>query len=441
MIFSEFNNLSVDYDLQLGDVVYLNYNTEYLIDSEGRVLDREEPLTKEFFRFFDKNIATTFISDNTIPYMIVTTEGNFQHLDNVKLTQQTIDYFNVTGLEIYLWETPTIGSNKKSNFVTDGVRDYYKIKSDKNLQELGGYPWGTKTHCYELQAIDRFKKQNNLKNVTVCTGIYKFGKHKTKDVNLSAQCNTTDSQPVICEYNINETYNSDIDCKLICFNKRYDVFRELVAAHLLDKDCKLSFSPRHTDFNIVIDGKIKKLTKHKPYWEDINFRAWENVDALLTTFPSLEKNIKKLNKKQHVIDPPTEKFNLINYADEYHFPTQETKSAFCTVVNECTFAWPYAHVSEKVLMPVKVHRPFLLVAPPYSLEYMKELGFKTFDKWFDESYDTETDHVKRMCKIMIEIDKVNDYTYNECRDMLNQMQDILKHNFDNLKHLLKQKGI
>jgi len=440
MIFEDYNKQPVTEDVLLGDVIYVNCKHEYVITCESKIVTRNN-FTEEFFRYFDKYVAPTFISDNKVPYIIITAEGNFKHLDNIKFNQQTIDYLNKTGFEIYLWETPNLRSSKKSNFLTTGTKDYYKIKNKKNFQELAGFPWGTKTICYEIETINKFIKNNNFTNVSVCTGIYKFKNHKTHDVNLSAQCNTTYLQPVICEYNIDEQYTTEIESKLICFNKRYDFFREIVAAHLIDTDCKLSFFPRNTDLEIVIDGKVKKLSKYTPYWKDLNLRAWENIDSLLLQFPKLENNIKLLNKQAHTIDKITDAFKNIDYADEYHFPTQEAKSAFCSVVNECVFAWPYAHVSEKVLMPIKVYRPFLLVGPPHSLEYLKALGFKTFDKWFDESYDTETNHVKRMSMLLTEIDKINNYTYNKCNSILDEMHNVLMHNFNNLKYLLKHKGI
>lgn len=416
--------------LRLGDVVYVNFNNnhDYVIDSESRVFDCKYPPAKEFFRFFDANIASTFISKNKTPYMIITVDGDFTHLDNIKL--------NTTSLDIYLWETPTLSDSV--SLESNSITDTYKIHNISNLSELGGYKENTKTHCIELKAIDRFIKNNNLTNVTIHTGLYKFG-NKTKDINLSAQCNATDKMPSMCQYNINEKFDNQIHSKFICFNKRYDVFRELVAAHLLDKDCQLSFYPRNTDINIEIDNNIVELKKYKPYWKNLNLRVWEDIDQLLVKFPNLENNIDQLNKKNHVID--SIQYNDINYADEQPLPVVEIKSAFCTVVNECTFAWPYAHLSEKILMPVKVFRPFLLFAPAYSLEYFKKLGFKTFSKWFDESYDNATNHVERMSKLMTEINKVNNYTYNQCKTILDDMQDVLEHNFNNLQYLLKQKGI
>ena len=41
-----------------------------------------------------------------------------------------------------------------------------------------------------------------------------------------------------------------------------------------------------------------------------------------------------------------------------------------------------------------------MVGNPQSLKVLKKQGFKTFDKWWDESYDDEFDFHKRMDKIV-----------------------------------------
>lgn len=71
-------------------------------------------------------------------------------------------------------------------------------------------------------------------------------------------------------------------------------------------------------------------------------------------------------------------------------------------------------------------RPFVCVAPPYTLEYIRELGFKTFS--WDESYDTEEDHIKRMNKIRHLLDSIKLMSIEQCKDMLIEMDDVLTHN-------------
>ena len=44
--------------------------------------------------------------------------------------------------------------------------------------------------------------------------------------------------------------------------------------------------------------------------------------------------------------------------------------------------------------------PFVMVNGHGSISKLKELGFKTFDKWWDESYDDEPNETDRLNKIL-----------------------------------------
>ena len=87
-------------------------------------------------------------------------------------------------------------------------------------------------------------------------------------------------------------------------------------------------------------------------------------------------------------------------------------------------------LNEKEYKPILAKQPFILVTKPGTLALLKTLGFKTFDKWFDESYDNETDDEARMLKLINEVNrlcKIDDMTWN---NMLEEMQPILEYNYD-----------
>ena len=44
-------------------------------------------------------------------------------------------------------------------------------------------------------------------------------------------------------------------------------------------------------------------------------------------------------------------------------------------------------ISEKTWKPIMVGHPFIMVGNKNNLKFLKDLGYKTFDKWIDESYD------------------------------------------------------
>lgn len=80
-------------------------------------------------------------------------------------------------------------------------------------------------------------------------------------------------------------------------------------------------------------------------------------------------------------------------------------------------------ITEKTYKPLALGHPFLVLGSTGTLRYLKELGYKTFEKYFDESYD-QTSCVKEKIKIIL---KNVQKSINIDKDLIN----ILYHNRDN----------
>lgn len=93
---------------------------------------------------------------------------------------------------------------------------------------------------------------------------------------------------------------------------------------------------------------------------------------------------------------------------------------------------PAAATNEKELKPILAKQPFIVWGRPYSLKSMRDMGFMTFSKWFDESYDTETDDIKRMEKIVLEVGRLTSLTTEQWQQILKEMEPILLHNYNRL---------
>jgi hypothetical protein len=107
--------------------------------------------------------------------------------------------------------------------------------------------------------------------------------------------------------------------------------------------------------------------------------------------------------------------------------------SFVSIVNESRFAQPTGNYSEKVLHAVYLQHPFILVAPPYTLKYMREQGLKTFSDFWDESYDEESIHSVRMAKILKLIDYIGSKSLEELEQLRLEMEPVLKYNLGLLK--------
>lgn len=84
--------------------------------------------------------------------------------------------------------------------------------------------------------------------------------------------------------------------------------------------------------------------------------------------------------------------------------------------------------TEKIINPMVVLQPFILVGAPGYLKYIKSLGFKTFDGFIDESYDLEYNNELRFEKICNEIDRLSKLSLEEIHNWYISIIPILEYN-------------
>jgi hypothetical protein len=89
------------------------------------------------------------------------------------------------------------------------------------------------------------------------------------------------------------------------------------------------------------------------------------------------------------------------------------------------------YFSEKTFKPIVAKHPFILLSSPGSLKKLKDLGYKTFDKWWDESYDDAEDYIDRVDMVLKILKELNKKPLSELEVIKKEMKDILDYN---LKH-------
>ena len=88
------------------------------------------------------------------------------------------------------------------------------------------------------------------------------------------------------------------------------------------------------------------------------------------------------------------------------------------------------HLHSSTFNPMYCGHPIIQFAPYKSLETMKQYGFKTFNQWWDESYDDEPDDWKRLQMVMDLVLKLSDYDEKDLLNMYDEMRETLQHNID-----------
>jgi hypothetical protein len=104
---------------------------------------------------------------------------------------------------------------------------------------------------------------------------------------------------------------------------------------------------------------------------------------------------------------------------------------FLNIVTETLYDNESLFISEKTYKPIYLCQPFIVFGNPFTLNKLHELGYKTFDKWWDESYDSELDLKKRFDKIVNVLEQISDLDINQLMKLKNKMREILIHNYFN----------
>jgi hypothetical protein len=81
--------------------------------------------------------------------------------------------------------------------------------------------------------------------------------------------------------------------------------------------------------------------------------------------------------------------------------------------------------SEKQAKPIIAGRPFIIVGTKDHLKAFRSLGFKTFNKVIDESYDDEPDFHKRVMKVL---DSMNKLCELDPAEVYDRLATVLEHN-------------
>jgi hypothetical protein len=102
--------------------------------------------------------------------------------------------------------------------------------------------------------------------------------------------------------------------------------------------------------------------------------------------------------------------------------------SFLHVVTETCFWEDKTHLTEKIFKPIVAKQPFVLLGCANNLKYLRSYGFKTFDAWWDESYDCITDPILRLQAVVKIINNICAMSNKDLTAMLHAMQHVLDYN-------------
>lgn len=128
----------------------------------------------------------------------------------------------------------------------------------------------------------------------------------------------------------------------------------------------------------------------------------------------------------------------VNIKQQDHYPIQLPANLnilqyysdiFVDVVHETFVQGDVCFSTEKTWRPIIARRPFISMAGLNHLANLKKLGFRTFNDFWDEGYD-EYGMQHRVREIIKLLDTISKWTPAQLINKLNNMQEILDHNYN-----------
>lgn len=368
------------------------------------------PLIKDNRSCLEYVMQKCFFAKFKHPYILYTFHSRITELEEFVLDQKQLDILKDQTLYIFLYEP--------ISFFTDKFNRGFYSEFPSNIDL-------TLLKSYELDSIEFFAKKYNL-NIVVCT----------------------------CEYNIELLQPQYKYFKLICFDsfiRRRQRQRPNPIRHLFPDLSKInkkfwSGNWRYTLHRHIIMSYLSNFEGNYSWHfnaniDNINHNEWFDVKTIPSdVYEKIKIGSTKLLTTNYSIDHGSlqvdaDKLNQTYKPGSHPNTGNDTKlwesydQSFCAIVTETRFAQPFANFSEKTLLAIRAQIPFIVVGPPNTLEYVKQFGFKTFDKWWDESYDQEQDHEKRMVKILNLIEYINSKPLEELIKIRKEMKSVLRHNY------------
>jgi hypothetical protein len=221
----------------------------------------------------------------------------------------------------------------------------------------------------------------------------------------------------------NTLQSKKYDKKFLNFNRRWRLQRPMMtallkASDLLDKgyvSLGLSDDGRLWDTELShIIGEAQLFHKGIHRVLLANKGAIETMGELKLDKQDLSINQAKLETTDHL--------NKM-YEDTYF-----------SLVSETIFFHKYrdwedsCFLSEKIFKAILFKHPFVLIATPNTLKYLKGLGYKTYSPVIDESYDSIEDNYLRMIAILKEVNRLCKLEGEALEDFLKYCRVIAEHN-------------
>ncbi|MDA8897426.1 hypothetical protein N9I83_00155 [bacterium] len=384
--------------------------------------------------------------DLDAPCLFYQANGEIKQLLDLKFSKETVALCNEKGLHIFLYEPLCL------YYEDDPIAGYwlnvhnYGFYTEFPREDVNGEDTYNRIRATELDSIGYFLGQNKLYNVIVHTGDYNVEKAcSAYNGQMTLLCDDPFLNELIIYDNADPTIKRKFTKHFVCTCWRFTSIRAILCAILKQ------YETRGVDSNLIwfFDTPVEHLLSTP--WMNVNGIGGEEPCREPKFLFNMKQGIEMLNKEAPITyDVKASSSTHVFECAGHHYPTNTDfddignpvvvnpthlplepiyREVFVDVCIESRYGQPTSNISEKVLQAIQFKTPFILVAPPYTLKYMHELGYKSFGDFWDESYDLEEDHLVRTEKIVEIMDYISGLSLDECHALYLKMWPILQYNF------------
>lgn len=160
-------------------------------------------------------------------------------------------------------------------------------------------------------------------------------------------------------------------------------------------------------------------------WRDAFYKKLTEADLWVKNFCSYPIHQQLLPEDVQVLMDET--LTEAEQRIQLHINTPLFTNVWMHVGVETAYENKFLSAHEKVMKPASMSLPFIAVGSKDQLELYRQIGFKTFDKYFDESYNKESDENRQdaIVKLLKQIEAIPDKLA-----WYESMRDVLEHNYN-----------
>ena len=271
-------------------------------------------------------------------------------------------------------------------------------------------------HDYDLESYDR-----KFAVIDTRRSNDRIHRNTEFDLELRRRCDLLHSQgfvfikatPWESEHNINNTsLYPEIDIAHVKWSGGVSWFWHYM--YMKHKDKNYDFNHHNKKYDYLYLNKEPRSHRERLYHKLQSTEILDN--SLYTKWP--EKKLPAEYELPWAQQYPAKGMDQ----DIFEKPYNDTKYSLVSETNDTN---DEVFMTEKIWKPIIAQQPFVVHGNYLYLQKLREMGFKTFAHYFDESYDLEVDADKRIDKI---VKTCQELLQKNWQDIFLQTQSLRQHN-------------